>query len=536
MRNLCRSFYTSNDLALIFHHKRFVLSRYLHSLLEAIDFHPPSNLANPEIKNLSCDSRDIKKGDLFLGLGGEKVDGGIFWAKAIERGACAAIISKNASILNPPTDKDPVVVIPDPASLFVGKIAADFWGKPSREICLIGVTGTNGKTTTSFLIEFLTASLGHPSALFGTLVNRWPKYEETSTYTTSFAVPLQAQLSKALQAGVRYAAMEVSSHSLYQNRVAGCDFSGAIFTNLSRDHLDFHESMESYFKAKASLFRKHLIDDDGPRSVVNIDNKWGAILAKELNKKCWTCSLKENLQTRDKPDLHISNLQIMQDGYKGKFHTPYGVENFFSPLIGDFNLMNTLQAVGILVQRGLPLNDLLEALKKFPGVPGRMQLINMDGFKVEDGYPLVIVDYAHTPDGLQNALVASRTLTKKKLFCVFGCGGNRDKGKRSKMGNIASKFADYVVLTSDNPRQEDPDEIIKDIEEGITFDSEIAVEPNRSTAIKMAISKAKENDVVLIAGKGHEDYQILKDQTIYFDDRDQARKALRQKTFTSPLF
>jgi UDP-N-acetylmuramoyl-L-alanyl-D-glutamate--2,6-diaminopimelate ligase len=505
------------------------LSRYLHTLLKAIDVHVPSGLVNPEIKNLSCDSRKIEKGDLFLGLEGEKVDGGTYWAKAIERGACAAIISKNASLLNPPTNEDPVVIIPDPVSLFMGKLAADFWGKPSSEICLIGVTGTNGKTTTSFLIEFLTASLGYPSALFGTLINRWPNHEETSKYTTTFAVPLQAQLSKAVRAGVEYAAMEVSSHALSQNRVAGCDFSGAIFTNLSRDHLDYHDTMESYFEAKASLFRSHLIEDDGPRSVVNIDDKWGALLAKELNQRCWTCSLKENSQIREKPDLYISNLQIMQDGYTGRLHTPFGAENFFSPLIGDFNLMNILQ-VGILVQRGLPLNSLLVALKKFPGVPGRMQLINIDGFKVKDGYPLVIVDYAHTPDGLKNALIASRSLTKNKLICVFGCGGNRDKGKRSKMGEIATKFADSVVVTSDNPRQEDPNEIIKDIEKGMTFDSEIAVEPERSIAIQLAIAKAKKNDVVLIAGKGHEDYQILKDETIYFDDREQARKALSLKT------
>ena len=494
-----------------------------------MDLEVPSGLANPEINNLSCDSREIEKGDLFLGLEGEKVDGGTFWAKAIDRGACAAIISQNASRLSPPTNEDPVVIIPDPVSLFIGQLASEFWGKPSNEMCLIGVTGTNGKTTTSYLVEFLTSALGASSALFGTLMNRWPNHEEISTYTTSFAVPLQEQLSKAVEAGVEYASMEVSSHALSQNRVAGCYFSGAIFTNLSRDHLDYHDSMESYFDAKARLFRSHLIEDGYPRSVVNIDDKWGALLAKELNQKCWTCSLKENSKSREKPDLYFSNLQIMQDGYKGKLHTPLGSENFFSPLIGNFNLMNILQAVGILVQRGFPLNDLLGALNKFPGVPGRMQRINMNGFQVKDGYPLVIIDYAHTPDGLQNALIASRSLTKNKLICVFGCGGDRDKGKRAKMGEVAAKFADYIVVTSDNPRQEDPIEIIKDIQTGISVDSEILVEPERSIAIQFAIAKAAKNDVVLIAGKGHEDYQILKNQTIHFDDREQARKALSLK-------
>ncbi|MBW3041440.1 UDP-N-acetylmuramoyl-L-alanyl-D-glutamate--2,6-diaminopimelate ligase [Prochlorococcus marinus] len=502
------------------------MTRYLHSLLKAIDLEVPSGLANLEIKNLSCDSREIKQGDLFLGLEGEKVDGGTYWARAIERGACAAIISKNASLLNPPKAEDPVVIFPDPVSLFMGKLAADFWDRPSDEICLIGVTGTNGKTTTSYLIEYLISFLGKPSALFGTLINRWPNHEEVSTYTTTFAVPLQEKLRRAVKAGAKYAAMEVSSHALSQNRIAGCNFSGAIFTNLSRDHLDYHDSMESYFKAKASLFRSHLIDDFNPRSVVNIDDKWGALLAKELDQKCWTCALTEKSKTGGNPDLYINNLQIIQGGYRGELHTPIGSGCFSSPLVGDFNYMNILQAVGILVQRGLPLNDLLVALNRFPGVPGRMQVINMDGFKVKDGYPLVIVDYAHTPDGLKNALVASRSLTNKKLICVFGCGGDRDRGKRSKMGEVAAKFADYIVVTSDNPRQEDPKRIIKDILIGIAFDSEFSVEPDRSVAIQQAIAKADKNDVVLIAGKGHEDYQILQDQTIYFDDREQAKKAL----------
>tara|TARA_B100000965_G_scaffold139411_1_gene116052 strand:- start:3857 stop:4444 length:588 start_codon:yes stop_codon:yes gene_type:complete len=194
--------------------------------------------------------------------------------------------------------------------------------------------------------------------------------------------------------------------------------------------------------------------------------------------------------------------------------------------------MNILQAIGILVQRGFPLNDLLVALNDFPGVPGRMQLINKDRFKVKDGYPLVIVDYAHTPDGLRNALMASRSLTKKKLICIFGCGGDRDKGKRSKMGEVAAKLADFIVVTSDNPRLEDPSEIIKDIQTGITIGTKFLVELERSIAIKLAIAKAMKNDVVLIAGKGHEDYQILKDQTIHFDDREQAIKALNLKSLS----
>ena len=269
------------------------MSRHLHSLLEAIGIEVPSSLPNPKIKNLSCDSHNIEKGDLFLGLKGEKVDGGVFWDKALTSGACAAIISKDASLLNPASQEKSVVVFPDPIALWIGKLAADFWGEPSSKVSLIGVTGTNGKTTTSYLIEFLSSSIGIPSALFGTLVNRWPSYEETAIHTTSFAVPLQAQLDRAVKAGVELVAMEVSSHALSQHRVAGCHFSGAIFTNLSRDHLDYHDSMESYFEAKANLFRSPLLKVGNARSIVNIDDEWGALLANDLKQKCWTCSLDE---------------------------------------------------------------------------------------------------------------------------------------------------------------------------------------------------------------------------------------------------
>ncbi len=503
------------------------MSRHLHSLLEAIGLEVPSYLPNPKIKNLSCDSQNIEKGDLFLGLKGEKVDGGVYWDKALASGACAAIISKDASLLNPASKEKPVVVFPDPIALWIGKLSADFWRDPSSKISLIGVTGTNGKTTTSYLIEFLSSSLGIPSALLGTLVNRWPSYEETSIHTTSFAVPLQAQLARAVKAGVELVAMEVSSHALSQQRVAGCHFSGAIFTNLSRDHLDYHDSMEMYFRAKANLFRSPLLKTGNARAIVNVDDKWGSLLANDLKKKCWTCSLDKDSHNSTKIDLFYTDLKISSDGCMGKLHTPTGSGKFFSPLVGEFNLMNTLQGIGILVQQGLPLNELLDALGKFPGVPGRMQRINIPGYTSKDGHPIVLVDYAHTPDGLKNALIASRSFTKGKLICVFGCGGDRDRGKRSKMGEVALKFSDYIVLTSDNPRQEDPQRIIKDIQVGIGCDINLLIEQDRSIAIQFAISKARKGDVVLIAGKGHEDYQILGDQKIYFDDRNQAELALR---------
>jgi UDP-N-acetylmuramoyl-L-alanyl-D-glutamate--2,6-diaminopimelate ligase len=313
--------------------------------------------------------------------------------------------------------------------------------------------------------------------------------------------------------------MEVSSHALDQQRVAGCHFSGAVFTNLTQDHLDYHPSMQAYFEAKARLFAEPLLAGG---AVVNGDDPWGAQLVSRLGKACWRSSLED-----PSAELFIRDLQLGAGGVRGVLQTPAGEGAFQSPLLGRFNLMNLLQAVGALVQQGVPLAQLLEGLANFRGVPGRMERVVVgDG----GGDPAVLVDYAHTPDGLANALAACRPFTKGRLICVFGCGGDRDRSKRPQMGAIAAQLADRVVVTSDNPRTEDPLSILNDVVAGISAGTDLVVEVDRARAIALGIAAAEPCDLVLIAGKGHEDYQILGTTKIHFDDREEAERALRLKT------
>ena len=315
--------------------------------------------------------------------------------------------------------------------------------------------------------------------------------------------------------------MEVSSHALDQQRVAGCRFAGAVFTNLTQDHLDYHPSMQAYFEAKALLFAEPLLAGG---AVVNVDDPWGAQLAARLGASCWRSSLED-----PSAELFIADLQLGAAGVRGVLRTPAGEGPFHSPLVGRFNLMNLLQAVGALVQQGVPLPRLLEGLASFGGVPGRMERVVVgDG----QGDPAVLVDYAHTPDGLENALAACRPFTAGRLICVFGCGGDRDRSKRPQMGAIAARLADQVVVTSDNPRTEDPQQILADVVAGIPPGGSTQVEADRAAAIAAAIATAAPGDLVLIAGKGHEDYQILGTTKVHFDDREEAEKALRRRRTT----
>jgi UDP-N-acetylmuramoyl-L-alanyl-D-glutamate--2,6-diaminopimelate ligase len=318
-------------------------------------------------------------------------------------------------------------------------------------------------------------------------------------------------------AGSAIAAMEVSSHALDQQRVAGCRFAGAVFTNLTQDHLDYHPSMQAYFEAKARLFAPELLAGG---AVVNVDDPWGVRLAERLSSAapCWRSSLDDPSM-----ELHISDLVMGADGVSGRLHSPSGEGRFRSSLVGRFNLMNLLQAVGALLQQGLPLPLLLEGLASFRGVPGRMERV---GGPAGVALPAVLVDYAHTPDGLENALAACRPFTDGRLICVFGCGGDRDRSKRPQMAAIAARLADAVVVTSDNPRTEDPQRILDDVVAGIPAGTELVVEGDRAAAIAAAIAAAAPQDLVLIAGKGHEDYQILGTTKVHFDDREQAARAL----------
>ncbi len=500
-----------------------------HSLINEVGLKAPAGLPNPLITSITCDSRSVKPGSLFIGLQGENVDGGLFWPEALANGAVAVVISKNTADLRQPSTSDCVLVVSIPISELFGRIAASFYGNPSSKISLIGVTGTNGKTTTAHLIEHLSSKMGISTALFGTLFKRWPGRKINAVHTTDFANSLQSQLAAAVSGGVQLAAMEVSSHSLDQNRVSGCRFKGAVFTNLTQDHLDYHSSMVGYFDAKAKLFDVQLLEQGPNRAVVNVDDPWGKILAQKIGDMCWRSSLSSQTLEDGKAELGITRVEIFENRVTGLLWSPKGKGEFSSPLLGRFNLMNLLQAVGVLLQQGFPLEGLLEAISDFPGVPGRMEKVELPELD-RSSSPTVLVDYAHTPNGLESALAAVRPFANGEIICVFGCGGDRDRSKRPLMGAIAAKYANRVVVTSDNPRTEDPSKILKDILTGVPRETSVLVELDRATAIAAAIDQAGPKDLILVAGKGHEDYQILGDEKVYFDDKEEVLKALKQRT------
>ena len=480
----------------------------------------PPRVFEVEVKGLCANSHACQAGDLFIGMPGTRVDGGEFWPSALETGAIAALVSEQALQQRPVPNGEtlPVVAMADMA-VACAEVAARFYDYPAQKLKLVGVTGTNGKTTTTHLIEHLLGAIDQPTALLGTLYSRWPGHYQTALYTTPFAVDLQADLAAAVAAGCPVGVMEVSSHALAQKRVWGCSFEVAVFTNLTQDHLDYHKDLEDYFNAKALLFGDDYLTG---RAVINWDTPYGQRLAGHLpSDRVWTYSTQS-----PEADLYTSDLSYLANGVRGTLHTPAGSIEFTSPLVGQFNLENLLAAIGAALHMGIPLETIAAALPAFSGVPGRMEQV-----KVSSRQDIsVIVDYAHTPDSLKNSLQAARPFVQGKLICVFGCGGDRDRTKRPQMGRIAYDLADTVVVTSDNPRTEDPERILQDIVAGIPAQLRAEeVVSDRAEAIRAAIALAQPGDCVLIAGKGHEDYQILGTEKVHFDDREQARLNLENR-------
>ncbi|XHX81013.1 MAG: UDP-N-acetylmuramoyl-L-alanyl-D-glutamate--2,6-diaminopimelate ligase [Stenomitos frigidus ULC029] len=471
-----------------------------------------------EIKGLATNSHTCKSGDLFLGMPGTRVDGGDFWASAIAAGAIAAVVSPHAAekVRKEQGAVMPCIIAANDMVQVSAQLAAAFYGNPAQQLKLVGVTGTNGKTTTTHLIEFLLQQAHKSTALLGTLYTRWQGFQQTALHTTPFAVELQRQLAEALTAGCEFGVMEVSSHALAQGRVLGCTFEVAVFTNLTQDHLDFHRDMDDYFAAKALLFSPSYRKG---RAIVNLDDPYGQQLLQHLE-NAWSYSTDDTTA-----DLYTSHLSYGSDGVSGVLHTPLGETAFRSPLVGQFNLANLLAAVGAVLYLELDLSDIVAALPQFGGVPGRMEQVQL----VPNQDISVIVDYAHTPDSLENLLRAARPFIQGNMICVFGCGGDRDRGKRPQMGRIAADLADRVIVTSDNPRTEDPQRILQDVVAGFPASVEPVVMGDRAAAIHTAILEAQPGDGVLIAGKGHEDYQILGTEKIHFDDREQAQDALKQR-------
>jgi UDP-N-acetylmuramoyl-L-alanyl-D-glutamate--2,6-diaminopimelate ligase len=474
------------------------------------------------VQRLTTDSRECQAGDLFIGMPGAQVDGSKFAAQALAKGAIAAAISAEAAgRLEFTGDRSRLIVFED-IVVACAKLAAAFYDYPAQKMKLVGVTGTNGKTTTTHLIEFLLGEQ-YLTALFGTLYARWSGHVKVSSHTTPFAIDLQALLQQAADGGCEAAVMEISSHALAQKRAWGCPFEVAVFTNLTQDHLDYHRDLEDYFAAKALLFQPDYLKG---RAIVNLDDRYGEQLVGMLKSlPVWTYSL-TNLHA----DFYTENLTYGADGFTGTLHAPMGSIALKSALVGSFNVSNILAAIATAVHLGVTLEAIAAKLPEFHNVPGRVERV-----QISDRQDVtVVVDYAHTPDSLENLLKAMRPFTQRELICVFGCGGDRDRTKRPKMGAIAARLADRIYVTSDNPRTEYPQRILDDIIVGVNAEmlekpnaNAVVIEGDRRKCIQMAIAQASAGDTILLAGKGHEDYQIIGKEKFHFDDREEAQAALQ---------
>lgn len=448
------------------------------------------------VTGLSADSREIKKGYVFFALKGQKYHGIEFGSEAEKKGAVAVVTDIKA-----PELRITQVIVDDPVRA-MAYMANRFYGEPSLKQKLIGVTGTNGKTTTAWLIYNILKRNGWSVALLGTVKYLLPDgTEERATLTTPQSIKWQALLRQALDMGAKATVAEVSSHGLALGRVDYSHFSVCLFTNLSRDHLDFHRDMEDYFQAKARLFRELT----GGPWVINIDDPYGQRLALEAGSRLLSFGLSKEAHIR------VTRWSMDMDGIKAEFRDDTETIEITSPLLGLINLYNIAGAVAVSRYLGVPWQTIRDALASTPPVKGRLQKVPTDkGFTV-------VVDYAHTPDALQKVLETLRPLTRGRLITVFGCGGNRDRGKRPMMGEVASRLSDLVIVTSDNPRWEEPEEIIKDILQGIRGQN-YRIVTDRKEAIKEALMEAQTSDTVLLAGKGHEDYQEIQGQRMPFSD------------------
>lgn len=483
----------------------------LDELIEHLDYKDLINFKNVEISGISYNSKTTKKGDIFVCLTGEYTDGHEYAKDAIANGAAALFVEHGVE-----ADKSIPQVVVKSTRHKIADIADRFYSSPSRGIDLIGITGTNGKTTVTHLIQKIFEQNEEKCALIGTLGYKLSSNGEyrDAKHTTPQAPELQATLRMIKDVEkIDNVVMEVSSHALEQNRVGGCNFNGAVLTNLTQDHLDYHITMDNYFDAKALLFKGL---KEGAYAVINADDKYAerflSIIPEDV--KVYTYGVK------NEADISAKNINFSLNGAEFTLKTKDGEYPVNLHMNGMFSVYNVLAAITTAVATGIDLKVALKALENVKGVAGR--------FEVVAKKPLVIVDYAHTPDGLENVLNSAREITPKdgKLICLFGCGGDRDATKRPKMGAIAEKIADKIVITSDNPRSEDPQQIITDIIAGLKSvnPDKVTVEVDRGQAIALLKTLADNNDVVVIAGKGHEDYQILKDRTIHFDDREEAKK------------
>ena len=475
------------------------------------DFIDTSSCPQIGITGLALDSRLVVDGDLFIAVKGTQTDGAQYIAEAVDNGATAVLAEQGVDVSNCAV---PVITVPK-LSEYISDIAGVFYGQPSRQIPVTAITGTNGKTTCSQLLAQLFTLLDESTGFIGTLGYGLSGNQPTASgLTTPDAISVQRIFAELRDAGAKRIAMEVSSHSLVQRRVAGLQIDTAVFTNLTRDHLDYHGDINSYAAAKARLFAmaglKH--------AVINLDDNVGRLILANLDPLVNGISYSVENHSAD---IHCDRILIDASGIDAEIVTPWGKGRLKSSLLGKFNLANLLAVIGAAGVQGFALDKILQAASALTAVAGRMELVDASA------RPSVVIDYAHTPDALEKALQALRRHCRGNLWVVFGCGGDRDIGKRAEMGKVADHRADKIIVTSDNPRSESPEKIIDQVLLGITRDVSAVVD--RRDAIRTAITDAQPDDVILIAGKGHEDYQILGAERLPFSDQGEARLALRSR-------
>lgn len=478
----------------------------LRELLRGVDVRSSTGDLDVDVTSVTPDSRLVKPGAVFVAIPGTAKDGAEFVPQALEKGATAVVLERGGS---PPHSK----IVVDDARAALALMAANFYGNPADKLSLVGVTGTSGKTTTTRMIESVFDASGAPAGLIGTIEYRAGDERLVADRTTPDAVVLQEWFAKMVEAGVRHAVMEVSSHALALKRTHGVKFAAAVFTNLSREHFDFHKDFEDYFAAKRILFDQ--IDRSKQTAVVNIDDEYGRRLKNELGDAAMTFG------QSTEADIRPLDVTTTVEGLRGTVATPRGKIRLESNLLGLPNLYNWLGAIGASLIVGMPIETIEAGIRNLTSVRGRFERV------ASAKGPTVIVDYAHKPDALEKLLHAVRDLAAgREVWVVFGCGGDRDRGKRPQMGEIASRLADTVIVTSDNPRGEKPEAIIDDIVKGTV--RPVTPITSRRQAIEVAVQTAPRDAVIVIAGKGHETYQVVGDEVNHFDDREEAEIALKK--------
>lgn len=482
------------------------------------------------VQGLASHSGKVLPGDLFVAVPGTTKDGHEFLMEALQRGAVAAVVERMQDSL--PQGLTQVMVADSRGALAL--LAARFYGEPCKELALVGITGTNGKTTTAHILEAVLVAAGHPVGILGTIAYRWADNVLQAPNTTPDGLELQKVLARMRADRVTHVIMEVTSHALAQQRVLGCSFQVGVFTNLTRDHLDYHGTMEAYLEAKLRLFRELLKPEEaGGKAIVNIHDQASRKVSEICGGRTVWFGEEEGAHFRALRWQRRTHGTVIEMSYPG------GELQLESPLVGQPNVLNVLAACGCAWALGVEPRHWLEGLRKLRPVPGRMERVDVTGL---DRDVTVLVDYAHTPDALDRAMRTARGLARGKLICVFGCGGDRDKGKRPLMAAVAANHCDLVVVTNDNPRSEPPLSIIEQILKGFESTPIRPMRPNeqspypaytvledREEAIRFAVARAESGDVVLIAGKGHETYQILGEHTVPFDDREVAKRALQER-------